>query len=299
MKIRTAKYIIREGIFNIYRNIFMTLASVGIITATLIIMGIFLLLVLNLNENTRILKEQPEMEVFCSPELTDMEIYEVRAKISGYELVEKFHMVTREEAFQELVEIFENRQEMLEGYDESIMPVSFIIELKDPTRSDEAISYFKSINGVESVRYSLDAIRFISAVTNWVRVISTILIAILLVVSLFIISNTIKLTVFARRKEINIMKYIGATDWFIRWPFIVEGAIIGFMGSILAFIITGYAYNVIVDRFNRDFVGISSNFIRLVELNRIGFDIIMAFCLVGVAVGAVGSLVSIRRYLRV
>jgi cell division transport system permease protein len=207
--------------------------------------------------------------------------------------------VDRKEAFENFKKMLEDNVQMLEGYDESIMPVSFNVELKDPKNSVEVINQLGVVTGVESVRYSKATIDFIDRITNWVRLITIALTIVLLAISMFIISNTIKLTVFARRKEINIMKYIGATDWFIRWPFFIEGVIIGFAGALVAFIFTSYGYNMLESKFNQDLVNVSIDFITLIKLNVIGLEILLYYSIIGIVVGAFGSFVSIRKYLHV
>ena len=204
----------------------------SILTATLIIFGIFYILIINLNHNTKILKAQPELEAFCYTEMNDEEIFQVKELLEQNDNIESIKMVTREEAFEKLKEMLDNREEMLEGYTSSIMPVSFIVKVKNSSQSEKLVEELKGIFGIESVRYSQRIIDIINRINGWVQWISTALITILLSIAVLIMSNTIKLTVFARRKEINIMKYIGATDWFIRWPFIVEGVIIGIAGSV-------------------------------------------------------------------
>ena len=125
------------------------------------------------------------------------------------------------------------------------------------------------------------------------------MITIFLVVSVFIISNTIKLTVFARRREINIMKYIGATDWFIRWPFVVEGVIISAVGAIIAFVISAYAYTALEDKFAQDLFLADSQLLRMVDISQVWVELILSYLAIGVVVGVIGSVLSIRKHLRV
>lgn len=299
MKIRTVRYIIKEGMVNTYRNMLMTLASVGTVTAALFIFGVFFLIAVNLNHNTAVLKDQPEMVVYCQVELDDTQVAAVEEAIRQNGEIVNFRKIDREEAFESFKSMLDDNAVMLDGYDESIMPVSFSIELKDPKNSTDAIDQLKAVAGVESVRYSKTTIDFIDRMTNWVRLVSITLTVVLLAISMFIISNTIKLTVFARRKEINIMKYIGATDWFIRWPFFVEGVIIGFAGSLVAFIATSYGYNMLENKFNQDLVNVSIDFIKLIKLNTIGLKILLYYSVIGIVVGALGSFLSIRKYLHV
>jgi cell division transport system permease protein len=142
-------------------------------------------------------------------------------------------------------------------------------------------------------------IEFISKFTKWIQAISILLTTVLLVVSVFIISNTIKLTVFARRKEISIMKYIGATNWFIRWPFIIEGILIGFIGAVVSFLVSGYFYNEIETKFTSELAQLGTDIITLLKFNEVSLPMILLYLLLGCTVGAFGSMISIRKYLKV
>lgn len=299
MKIRTTKYIIKEGIQNAYRNKLMSLASISIVTATLIIFGIFLLITINLNQNTKVLNEQPEMVVYCNPQLDDAQLKQLEDTLKQNDKIAGFSQVTKQQAFEKVKEVLGDNKSLLEGEDESFLPVSYIIKLKDSKDSTSVIEQFRKTSGIENVTYSQNTIEFISKISHWIKLISILLITILLIVSMFIISNTIKLTVFARRKEISIMKYIGATDWFIRWPFIIEGVIIGFTGAFLAFILIYYSYSAVESNINSDLTRISIDFIQFVKVHDVGFQIIIIYLLFGIIVGALGSLISIRKYLRV
>jgi len=161
------------------------------------------------------------------------------------------------------------------------------------------VEEIKGIHGVEKVQYSQKSINFIVDVSKWIQAISIVLFVILFIVTIFIISNTIKLTIYARRKEISIMKYIGATDWFIRWPFIVEGMLIGVMGAVTAFILTGYVYRGLEDRVNAELAYIGSELIRLATIGEIGMYMMLFYSALGILVGALGSMVSLRRHLKV
>ena len=299
MKIRTIRHIVKEGAVNSYRNKLMSLASIFIVTATLVIFGFFLLITFNLNLNINTLKEQPQLEAFCYTVLDDTQIQSVEDGIKNNDKILQYEKVTRQQALQKMEEKLGKDSAVLEGYDENIFPVSFIIKLKDNTYSEEVVKTLENTIGIEKVTYSQDAIEIITKISYWIRLISSIMLVILLVVSVFIIANTIKLTVYARRKEINIMKYIGATDWFIRWPFVVEGVIIGITGALLAFIVASYGYNAIENKFTQDLLSINTDMIKMIKLNDVWFQLIGPFLSVGVIVGALGSFLSIRKYLRV
>lgn len=299
MKIRTARHIIKESILNTYRNKLMSLASISIIVASLIIFGTFFILSVNLNHNMGILRDQTKIKVFCYPELNDEQlagienIIKKNGKISGYE------KITKQQALDEYKESLGDDSSILEGMGNDFLPVAFSLRLKNSAESANIVKEFKKVPGVEKVRYSQKTIDFISKITYWVRLLSIFLTIILLLISIFIIANTIKLTVFARRKEINIMKYIGATDWFIRWPFLVEGVIIGFIGAVIAFILISYSYGTIEGKFNNDLFLLGVSFIKLIKLKDIGLQIFIIFSIIGMGVGTLGSLFSIRKYLHV
>lgn len=299
MKIRTVKYIIKEGFVNTYRNKLMTLASVGIVVSSLIIFGIFFVFVVNVKFNLDVLKQQPQIQVFCYTELDDAQIARVENALKNNQGVRNIKKVTKKEAFDKVREMLGNDKGVLEGMDENFLPVSFIVTLKNPEEAETAIKELTGITGVRKVSYPQKTIDIISKTSRWVQMGTSLLIIVLLAISIFIIANTIKLTVFARRREINIMKYIGATDWFIRWPFIVEGVIIGIIGALVAFIVTSYGYNGVTQKFYTIMPDMENSFIRLVSLKDIGALLILYFSLIGGIVGAAGSVISIRKYLHV
>ncbi|MCR4436377.1 MAG: permease-like cell division protein FtsX [Clostridiales bacterium] len=299
MKVRTVRYIIKEGLKNAYRNKLMSFASIAIVTASLIMFGAFYLFTVIVNYNTQAFKDKLEMEVFLKPELDDAQVDRIEESIKANGKIGEYKKVTKEEAYEKAKQLLGDDGKVLEGIDASFLPVSFKIKLKDPQDSKEVVEQFKNMSGVENVAYSQKTVELFSKVSYWVRVISTVLISVLLIVSMFIISNTIKLTVFARRKEIGIMKYIGATDGFIRWPFVVEGVIIGIIGAVLAFVVTGNAYHALEVRFNADVLNMGADLFTFVKFRDIGLQLIGIYCLAGIFIGAVGSLISIRKYLRV
>ena len=299
MKIRTAKFIVKEGALNTYKNKLMSLASVSIVTASLLIFGIFLMIVVNLDQNTNTLEQLPQMQAYCNQELDDSQIIQIEQDILKNEKIWEIKRVTKEEAFEKLKQSFSYDKSVFEGLDNSFLPISFIVKLKNPSDSIEVKKELEAINGIESVECPQKTIELISKVAYWIKLVCSLLIIILLLISIFIIANTIKLTVFARRKEINIMKYIGATDWFIRWPFVVEGVIIGIIGAGIAFLMIYYGYVTFENRFNGDLMNISKGFIRFAKFGEIGLLLAFIFVVLGGVVGALGSIISLRKYLRV
>jgi len=291
---------LKEGILNAYRNKIMSLASIGIVGASLLIFGIFYLVMTNIVYNAGILKQQSEICVYCDPELNDSQVKQVEAIIKKDERIKDYKLESKKEAFEKAKKrLLGDDTSVVEELTEDIMQVTFYVKLKDPGMSKEFISQYRKIAGVEDVDYPEAAVEFISGMSYWVTVISGFLMVILLIISMFIISNTIKLTVFARRKEINIMKYIGATDWFIRWPFIIEGIAIGIVGAAAAAFLTINGYNAVEARFNSEFLTIGTGLVKLMKANRVWNEIILIYTLVGGFIGALGSAISIRKYLHV
>ncbi len=299
MMIRNARHIIKEGIVNLYRNKLMSLASVSTVVASLIIFGVFFILIFNLNINTKALKQQPHIRVVCNEYLEEFEIQEIGRAISENELVREVDFVSKKEAFEELKEMLGEQGDILEGMNEDFLSAAYIVELKNPEDSSGAADAFRELHGVEKVQYSQRAIDMVIGLSKWIQVVSVLMFIVLFIVTMFIISNTVKLTVYARRKEINIMKYIGATDWFIRWPFIVEGIAIGVTGAAAALILTGYAYRGLVTKVNTELMNIGSEIVRLATTDEIGTGLVVFYTSIGVLVGALGSAVSLRRHLRV
>lgn len=292
MKVRTVKYIIKEGFLNTYKNKLMSLASISTVTASLIILGLVLLITVNVNYNVEALEQQIEMSVFCIPELDDQGVSEIENAIKNNDKIYEYVKLTKKDAYNKAKEMLGKSRYILDGYDESFLPVTFIIKLKNPEDSDYVAKQLERLDGVDEVSYSRIFIDIISKIKRWTKIVSMILLIILFTISVFIISNTIKLTVFARRKEINIMKYIGATDGFIRWPFIVEGIVIGIIGAFIAYVLIYCGYDAFQSRFN-------SNIIKFIAISKVYLRLMLLFCLVGGGVGAIGSVLSIRKYLRV
>ncbi len=299
MKLSTFRLMLKEGIINIYKNKLMSLASMTMVIASLIILGLFLLFALNLIVNIEEIKKQPEVTIYCDHELDEEGILNIERAIKEDERVREYTVKTKQEAFEFMKDILEENKDVLEGYSEEIMMVSFEVSLYNPENSPAFVETMESIEGIWRIKYSQEVVEFITRLVYWVNLISIFIVAILLVISVFIISNTIKLTVFARRKEVGIMKYVGATDWFIRWPFIIEGIVIGILGSIISYILTSYGYNVLESAVNSGEFKSSLIFTGMVKLDIIGSQLFIIYAIIGTIMGAVGSIVSLRKHLKV
>ncbi|HOA97322.1 permease-like cell division protein FtsX [Acetivibrio saccincola] len=294
MKLRTGRYILKEGIINIHKNILMSFASITVVTASLIILGGFFAIIANINHNINRLSEKPEMGVFCNAQLDDSEVASIEWLIMSDDRIKEYTIVTKEEAYKEVEELLDNNKSLMEGLGNDFLSVSFSINLANSEYAEEVVNKLSVFPGVDKVEYSKRALDLMSKVRYWVRVGSSFILFLLIAISVVIISNTIKLAVFARRKEINIMKYIGATDWFIRLPFIVEGVIIGLIGAIMGFGLLNFIYTRFFNKFDLTLFGL-----EMIHKSEFFSGLILNMLLIGVIVGALGSVVSIRKHLRV
>lgn len=291
MKIRTIRHIIKDGVYNIYKNKVMTIASVAIVAATITILGVFLMMFVNLKANLDDLKKRPMIEVFCDENLGELEVGQVESKILEDKKVMNCKKITKSEAFKEVQELFGD--DILEGISEDFLPISFRVNLYDSDYSEAFVNSMKDVPGVDKVDFSKVELDFINKIVHIVNFISIVLVAVFLIASVGIISNTIKLTVGARKKEIEIMKYVGAADVFVSGPFVVEGVVIGLIGAIIAFVVVGQGYNMLTNNITNSFSGI--RVILLKDVINIG---LVVFVLLGSCLGAVSGIFSVRKYLK-
>lgn len=300
MKIRTMKYMVKEGFINTQRNLLMSLASVSMVIASLLIFGLFLMLIINFSYNLNRLKAQMEIVVFLEPDVTQLEADSIELKIKNDERVLAYVKKTKEQAYAELLQIYLEDAEILEGLSPDFLSPSFTVHLKNVDDSAAFTEEISKLQGVEDVSYPYESLKKLSTVLNWINAGSMVVLTLLLVISVSIIANTIKLTVYARRREIEIMKYVGASDWFIRWPFIIEGVIIGFAGALTSFILTSYLYNSLESYVNSHTLeyGIS-DLIKLVPLGNVSGQIFVIYAIIGMVMGSVGSVISVRKHLNV
>jgi cell division transport system permease protein len=299
MKLRTIKYMIKEGLSNTYKNLLMSLASVSMVIASLLIFGIFLMVIINLTYNLNQIERHLEIVVFLESSATPMEADAIEQKIKNDEKVLNYVRLSKEQAYAGMADLLGDSA-LLEDLSPEFLFESFRVRLKNPEESAVFTAELDSMEGIEEIEYPKELLEKITLVLQWVNIGSMVVLVLLLIISISIIANTIKLTVYARRREIEIMKYIGANDWFIRWPFIIEGMLIGFIGSITSFVITSYLYNSVADYVNTESLtyGLDTVF-RMVPLGIISAQILFVYSFIGIVMGAVGSIISVRKHLNV
>lgn len=288
-------YFIREGVGNMFSHGFMSFAAIGITVACLLIMGTFSLVAYNVNENLKDLQRENAVLAFVDENLSDEEAKALQKELEKLPNVADCTFVSREEAMDSYLEEY-NEDDLYSDLDPQILRHRYVLHLKNLDDMSLTTDALKTVDGIVKIRADQDISTGFLTVRNIAGVISITLIAILLIVSVFIISNTIKLTTFDRREEIAIMKMVGATDGFIRWPFVYEGLLLGLTSAAFAFGLQWLLYRAIAEGIaNSD----TLQLLRIVPFEQIYVPVAIAFGVVGILVGVGGSLTAIRRFLRV
>lgn len=294
MKLSRLGYLIKSGFTGIFSHGLMSFATVTITMACLIIMGSFGLLVVNINEMIADLESENEVIAFIDENLTEEESRAIEPLIEAVPNVAGAEFMSRAEAMENFQEDYD--PELFDSLDESVFRHRYIIHLTDISLTAQTKTDLEAVDGVADVNAHLDYAQGFITARNIVSIVSLALIVILIIVSFFIMTNTIKLATFTRREEIAIMRMVGASNGFIRCPFIVEGLVLGVLGSLLAFIIEWGLYSLLL---NRVMGGVASTLISLVPFSAVMWPLLIAFLGVGILVGIFGGSSAIRNYLKV
>ncbi len=295
MKIRTMEYFIKEAVISLKRNGLMSIASITTVALSLLILGMFLIMVLNLNNMASNLESQVQVSVYLQEGLSDVEIREVGTRITKIPGVNQVLFIDKEEAMNRFKERLGEQQSILQALDgNNPLPNAFEVKMDKPERVKPVAQTISQFKGVENAKFGQEVVEQLFSLTKMIRIFGVILIGFLALAALFIISNTIRITVFARRKEIGIMKYVGATDWFIRWPFLLEGIILGFGGALVAVVLLNRTYGALIHQ-----VYESLAFLPLIPQYPFITNISILLLLVGAGIGALGSTISLRKFMRV
>lgn len=307
LRYNTITYLVGEGFKNILKNKKSTSASLVIMCLTMLIFGVFFIIGENINSVMKQVEGEQGIEVFLN-DISEEKTKEVGDYIRNIEGVSTVKYKTKEQALNQLKSQFGENAYLLSGYDEeNIFPASYIVMLDDLTKSSEIQTIINDIDKnveneedkvISDIASSDQTIATLVSLANGIKLVTGIILIFLILISVFIIANTIKLTVHARRKEISIMKYVGATNSFIRWPFIVEGIILGIISGAISLLIVGGAYNVIIQKILDSTVMIAMN-LSLVSFSEMFTLIAAVYLLLGTGMGILGSSISMRRYLKV
>ncbi len=298
MKFRAFKYFFREGFKNVWTNGLVSITSIFTVMASLIVLALFLIVTLNVNNLVKQVRDQYEIVVYLKSDIDQTKISQVGDELDKLEGIESFELVTKDQAFTNMKEeMFSDKPELVEGVD-NFLDNSYNVRLSDLGNANAVEEKIAAIDGVDRVRSSKDVEDKLLHISRIVNMVSFWMYLLLTVVSISIITNTIRIAVFARRKEINIMKYIGATNWFIRWPFIIEGMIIGLIASAISFGVAflGYHYtlNYITNALGNEFVGF-----QFVGKGQMMGLLAVILLIVGPLIGTIGSGISVRKHLKV
>lgn len=288
-------YFWKETFYSLFRNKFMAVASALTVTLSMFILGVFLCAVLNINHMATYLENQVEMTVYLKDGLNTEQVMAVGKKLKALPDLKEIKFTNKDQAMAEFKQRLGDQQGILDAINGNPLPSSYSTSFATPASLKNAVSIVTQYPEVDSVQYGQDIIEQLYKVAQVIRIGGIILIVFLAGAELFIISNTIRLTVFARRREIQIMKYVGATNGFIRWPFIFEGMIIGFIGSGLSAFILWEGYKVVL----MEMAQAGLVFIPMIPLwPFIGYMTVMLLA-AGIIIGILGSTISLRKYMKV
>ena len=294
---RTISYNIRQAFRQLGRNKGMGFASICAITAMMLILGLFFVITVNVNLFSEMVKSDFEqVEIFMEDSASDAQVQQVMDQLMKQKDVEDVAYRSKEDALKIMKERWGESGYLLDTLNKNPLPSSVIVTVKNLESANKITKYAKDLDGVEGVKYYKETVEKLTKVTDFLQLTALIIMAFLVVVSVIVVSNTIKLTVFARAKEISIMSYIGATNWFIRGPFLVEGIIIGVISSLVAVLITFLAYSKVVDIIGLQVMTIISS--PLVPASYLASNLVCIFMAIGVSIGACGSIISMRKFLR-
>ena len=299
MRYSSIGYLISEGFKSVFKQKKMTSASIIIMCATMFMFGVFYLLGENVNHVMRQVESQQGMRVIIKEDATEAEINDLKVKIQQIENVSTVTFYSKEDALASMKTILGEHQDLIVGYDEdNPFPASYFVTLTDLTKNKEVQDKILRIDSVEEISTDNDTIANLSRVAKSIQNITLVLLTLLIIISIFIIVYTIKLTVYARRREISIMKYVGATNSFIRGPFVVEGIIIGVISAFISIGIVALAYNATLTKI------LESSVMKSLSISLYGFTdlflrVLIVYIVLGTVIGVLGSTISMRKYLKV
>lgn len=299
MKFRSIKYFLTEAFSGVFKNRLMSIASIGTVAACIFIIAICYCALSNVDYMLTQIEDAIGIAVFLDDDLSSDRILEINDELTAMEHVESVSYMSPDDALADLKQSWD-AEEILAGFDSSNNPLSssFELLLDDISYQQDIVTKLEQIDGIRNIRSSETETEFLVKASNFLSVFGSVLILVLAIISVVIITNTIKISVFTRRTEISIMKYVGATDWFIRWPFVIEGVIIGLVGAAIPIIAAWPLYNKLVDVIYAQIPMFSS----LVSF-KFGIDIFSVLLPVslifGAILGVLGSTISLRKHLNV
>ena len=287
---------IRDALKSVVRNFSLSFASIMCTTITLILVAVAVVAAANVNNATKLIEDELTIVTYLKRDVTEEQIDNIKSEISSYKNVEEVTFKSKDEWKLEMSEYDDSFKTVLDYLDENPLMDSFVLKVNDVKKLSETSEYIKAINGVDTVKYGEGMVEQVISVFDIVQKIVVVVVIALVVVTSFLISNTIKLTIFSRRNEIEIMRLVGASNITIKLPFLFEGFIIGLIGSIIPVCITIYGYVILYSRMHGK---LFSNMIMLIKPYPFVFWVSLIVIATGALVGMYGSIKAVRKYLKV
>ena len=289
-------YNIKQGFLQIFRNRGMSLASIFSILAMLLILGMFFVITVNINLFTEVVKQDyDQIEVFLLDDTDKAQAEQIMTQIRTHEGVTDVQYRSKAEALEILKERWGESGYLLDSLGKNPLPASILISVESLDNAGEVAAYAGTLDGIEDVQYYQETVEKLTKITNFLQIGALIIMAFLVVVSVVVVSNTVKLTVFARAKDIRIMKYVGATNWFIRGPFLAEGIIIGMLAALISTGLIALIYKELIAAIGAQVLAIVS--MPLISTQYMTGNMLIIFLALGMSIGACGSIVSMRKFL--
>ena len=287
---------IRDALKSVVRNFSLSFASIMCTTITLILVAVAVVAAANVNNATRLIEDELTIVTYLKKDVTEEQIENIKSEISSYKNIEEVTFKSKDEWKLEMSEYDDSFKTVLNYLDENPLMDSFVLKVNDVKKLSETSEYIKAINGVDTVKYGEGMVEQVISIFDIVQKIVVVVVIALVVVTSFLISNTIKLTIFSRRNEIEIMRLVGASNITIKLPFLFEGFIIGLIGSIIPVCITIYGYVILYSRLHGK---LFSNMIMLIKPYPFAFGVSLIVIAIGALVGMYGSIKAVRKYLKV
>lgn len=289
-------YTVKQAFLQVLRNRAMSLASIFAITAMLLILSLFFILVINVNTAAQTIQQDYDsIEVYLKDDVTEEQADTIIDDLRTQDGVEDAYYKSKEDAMDEFKTRWGENGYLLNSLQENPLPNSVVIMIGDLEKADSLAQKAATYDGVEDVKFYKDTVDKLLGATKFVQIAAIVVMIFLIIVSIVVVSNTIKLTVFNRANEINIMKYVGATNWFIRGPFLAEGIIIGIISAGISVGIASAIYSKIVDAFGDQMLSALS--MPMVPVSFLTYNFAWIFMALGISIGACGSIISMRKFL--
>ena len=301
MRASSMRYLMGNGFKNLWHNRLMTIASVGTLVACLLIVGVAVLFSLNVDSMVEYVGEQNELVVFMDVGTSDEQLAQMESQLNRLDGLGDITYVSSDEAIDQIVDQYlDGDAGLLEGMDDNFMPASFRCQIVNPESAADLVSQIEGFDNVDNVQAPTEITDTLVQLRHMINIFGGAIIVALTIVSLVIITNTIRASVFTRRKEISIMKYVGATNTFIRIPFVVEGIVLGLLSAGIAFLLVWGGYNIFLDVIREESTSLMANVInQVMPFSQLAAPVLGCFLIAGISVGCIGSVFSMRGYLKV